>query len=313
MSDLLLHPEHAREPLQASFSDEANPLGPGRRRVRRVRHVEAAGAGPGAGDDGLPAGGAASLARSAAVPPGRAEHRGQRASVRTARMRRPRTKRLSSARSRCACATRAPPTATCWSAAAGRCPRIPKPMELNIPAIHGVGGSRIYFVDRYREFSIYDVDFVPIPSVDPRAACRGGHPLLRHRPVHRRWRAATTGSSSIPSCSAPRRSRTSSASASCPRASCCARRPWTRANRFMLQLIEPELDCDGRVARAPAAHRPGRSGRAGRRARAARARAWSSWRPRPRTPSGAAPSPRPILAASCSSWCTATAAAQAAA
>ena len=39
-------------------------------------------------------------------------------------------------------------------------------MELNIPAIHGVGGSRIYFVDRYREFSIYDVDFTAIPSVD---------------------------------------------------------------------------------------------------------------------------------------------------
>ena len=39
-------------------------------------------------------------------------------------------------------------------------------MELNIPAIHGVGSSRIYFVDRYREFSIYDVDFVPIPTVD---------------------------------------------------------------------------------------------------------------------------------------------------
>src|SRR5262245_27280217 len=41
-------------------------------------------------------------------------------------------------------------------------------MELNIPAIHGVGASRIYFVDRYREFSIYDVDFTPIPTVDPR-------------------------------------------------------------------------------------------------------------------------------------------------
>lgn len=41
-------------------------------------------------------------------------------------------------------------------------------MELNIPAIHGVGASRIYFVDRWREFSIYDVDFVPIPTVDPR-------------------------------------------------------------------------------------------------------------------------------------------------
>jgi 4-hydroxyphenylpyruvate dioxygenase len=39
-------------------------------------------------------------------------------------------------------------------------------MELNIPAIHGVGGTRIYFVDRYREFSIWDVDFVPIPGVD---------------------------------------------------------------------------------------------------------------------------------------------------
>ena len=39
-------------------------------------------------------------------------------------------------------------------------------MELNIPAIHGVGATRIYFVDRYREFSIYSVDFVPIPGVD---------------------------------------------------------------------------------------------------------------------------------------------------
>ena len=39
-------------------------------------------------------------------------------------------------------------------------------MELNIPAIHGVGSSRIYFVDRYREFSIWSVDFVPIPEVD---------------------------------------------------------------------------------------------------------------------------------------------------
>src|SRR5512147_1412891 len=40
-------------------------------------------------------------------------------------------------------------------------------MELNIPAIHGVGESLIYFVDRYREFSIYDVDFRPIPTVEP--------------------------------------------------------------------------------------------------------------------------------------------------
>ena len=39
-------------------------------------------------------------------------------------------------------------------------------MELNIPAVHGVGKSRLYFVDRYDKFSIYDVDFVPIPTVD---------------------------------------------------------------------------------------------------------------------------------------------------
>ena len=38
-------------------------------------------------------------------------------------------------------------------------------MELNIPAIHGVGDSRIYFVDRHKDFSIYDVDFIPVPSV----------------------------------------------------------------------------------------------------------------------------------------------------
>lgn len=40
-------------------------------------------------------------------------------------------------------------------------------MELNIPAIHGVGSSRIYFVDRYRDFSIYDVDFTLNPGVEP--------------------------------------------------------------------------------------------------------------------------------------------------
>jgi len=36
------------------------------------------------------------------------------------------------------------------------------PMELNIPAIVGIGGSLIYFVDRYGDRSIYDVDFRPV-------------------------------------------------------------------------------------------------------------------------------------------------------
>ncbi|MEA3139002.1 MAG: 4-hydroxyphenylpyruvate dioxygenase [Gammaproteobacteria bacterium] len=38
------------------------------------------------------------------------------------------------------------------------------PMELNIPAIEGIGGSILYLVDRYGAQEIYDVDFVPIPG-----------------------------------------------------------------------------------------------------------------------------------------------------
>ena len=38
------------------------------------------------------------------------------------------------------------------------------PMELQIPAIEGIGGSLIYLVDRYGEHTIYDVDFVPVPG-----------------------------------------------------------------------------------------------------------------------------------------------------
>ena len=39
-------------------------------------------------------------------------------------------------------------------------------MELNIPGIHGPGGAHLYFVDRCEDFSIFDVDFKPIPGVD---------------------------------------------------------------------------------------------------------------------------------------------------
>lgn len=47
-------------------------------------------------------------------------------------------------------------------------------MELNIPGIHGVGGSLIYFVDRYKDFSIYDVDFVPLPGSEARPLALAG-------------------------------------------------------------------------------------------------------------------------------------------
>lgn len=41
-------------------------------------------------------------------------------------------------------------------------PGNPGPMELNIPAIEGIGGSRLYLVDRYGDRTIYDIDFEPI-------------------------------------------------------------------------------------------------------------------------------------------------------
>ena len=47
-------------------------------------------------------------------------------------------------------------------------------MELHIPAIHGPGSSRFYFVDRWHEFSIYDIDFKPIPTVDPNPPALAG-------------------------------------------------------------------------------------------------------------------------------------------
>jgi len=46
-------------------------------------------------------------------------------------------------------------------------------MELNIPAIHGVGESLIYFVDRYDEFSIYDIDFHAIQTIETKPATTG--------------------------------------------------------------------------------------------------------------------------------------------
>ena len=47
-------------------------------------------------------------------------------------------------------------------------------MELNIPGIHGVADSLIYFVDRYADFSIYDVDFVFDENSNPRPPATAG-------------------------------------------------------------------------------------------------------------------------------------------
>jgi 4-hydroxyphenylpyruvate dioxygenase len=61
------------------------------------------------------------------------------------------------------------------------------PMELNIPAIEGIGGSLLYFVDRYGEQgTIYDVDFRWTGEREPRPRGAGLHYVdhLTHN-VHR--------------------------------------------------------------------------------------------------------------------------------
>ena len=57
--------------------------------------------------------------------------------------------------------------ARCIALGAWDAPSHAQAMELHIPAIRGPGASRFYFVDRWQDFSIYDIDFVPIPAVDP--------------------------------------------------------------------------------------------------------------------------------------------------
>jgi 4-hydroxyphenylpyruvate dioxygenase len=53
------------------------------------------------------------------------------------------------------------------------------PMELNIPAIHGIGDSLIYLVDRYDTPSIYDIDFEWIGGED-RAPAGAGLTYIDH-------------------------------------------------------------------------------------------------------------------------------------
>src|SRR5258708_16756693 len=61
------------------------------------------------------------------------------------------------------------------------------PMELNIPAIEGIGGSLIYLVDRYGQHPIYDVDFKPVPraGAPPAPPPLAPTPPLTHHTPHR--------------------------------------------------------------------------------------------------------------------------------
>lgn len=166
MSDLLLQPEHAREPLQEAFSDEANPIG-----LDGVEFIEYATSQPQALGHVLEMMGFRPVARHRSrevllyrqgginivvnAHPRDADGatHGERVPAISAVALRVRDARAA--------------YGYVLEHGAWEVPTHPEAMELNIPAIHGVGGSRIYFVDRYREFSIYDVDFVKIPGVDP--------------------------------------------------------------------------------------------------------------------------------------------------
>ncbi len=167
VSDLLLNTSDNREPLQASFSDAANPLG-----LDGIEFIEYATTKPQALGQVLEMMGFRPVARHRSrevllyrqgdlnivvnAHPSDAQGASHGSDVPTISAM---ALRVRDARA----AYHYVLERGAWSV-----PTHAEVMELNIPAIHGAGGSRIYFVDRYKEFSIYDVDFVPIPTVDQR-------------------------------------------------------------------------------------------------------------------------------------------------
>ena len=240
MSDLLLHPEHAREPMQASFSDEANPLG-----LNGVEFVEYATSKPQALGHVLEMMGFRPVAR----------HRSRevllyrQGSLNIVVNAHPAGGEDAPAADEApvisAIALRVRDARAAWRYVLERggweVPAHPEPMELNIPAIHGAGGSRIYFVDRYREFSIYDVDFVPIPSVDPAPpAVAGIHffGIVQYIGLARSYDWIEFYSELFGTETIPDEQRFGiMPSGKLLRAPALA-----PANSFMLQLVEPELD-----------------------------------------------------------------------
>ncbi|MBA2964304.1 MULTISPECIES: VOC family protein [Ramlibacter] len=241
MSDLLVHPDHAREPLQASFSDESNPLG-----LDGIEFVEFSTSKPQALGHVLEMMGFRPVARhrsrevllyrqgglnvvvDAHPVDGEAAPLSEVPAISAVAF------RVRDARS----AYRRVLDLGGWEV-----PTHPEAMELNIPAIHGAGGSRLYFVDRYKEFSIWDVDFVPIPTVDQRPpAVAGIHffGVVQYIGAGRSadWIAfyeELFGLSLIPD---------EQRFGILPSGKLMRAPSLDLANQFMLQLIEPEPDVD---------------------------------------------------------------------
>jgi 4-hydroxyphenylpyruvate dioxygenase len=241
MSDLLVHPDHAREPLLASFSDEANPIG-----LDGVEFVEFATSKPQALGHVLEMMGFRPIARHRSREVLLYRQGGLNVVVDAHPVdgvAAPLTEvpvisavafRVRDARS----AYRRVLDLGGWEV-----PTHPEAMELNIPAIHGAGGNRLYFVDRYKEFSIWDVDFVPIPTVDQHPpAVAGIHffGVVQYIGVGRSpdWIAfyeELFGLALIPD---------EQRFGILPSGKLMRAPSLDPANQFMLQLIEPEPDVD---------------------------------------------------------------------
>ena len=156
--------------IEEALPEPANPLG-----VDGIEFIEYATPRPQAlgallQKHGLHAGRAPPLARGDALPPGRHEPDRERApdAPERAARRRLAARRAARARRRLRLAALARPRRL-GDADARR-----RRWSCNIPGIHGVGDSLIYFVDRYQDFSIYDVDFVPLPGTEPHPPALAG-------------------------------------------------------------------------------------------------------------------------------------------
>jgi 4-hydroxyphenylpyruvate dioxygenase len=240
MSDLLLHPEHAREPLLDSFSDEANIIG-----LDGVEFIEFATGKPQALGQVLEMMGFRPVARHRSREVLLYRQGGLNIVVNAHPLDADAQGPLPETPTIAAVAMRVRDARAAYQyvleRGAWEVPTHPEAMELNIPAIHGVGGSRIYFVDRYREFSIYDVDFVPIPSVDPKPpAVAGIHffGIVQYIGVGRTYDwiefySALFGTSLIPD---------EQRFGIMPAGKLLRAPALQPANRFMLQIIEPEPD-----------------------------------------------------------------------
>ena len=240
MSDLLTEPPNEREPLQASFSDAANPLG-----LDGVEFIEYATPKPQALGQVLEMMGFRPVARHRSrevllyrqghlnvvlnanpTDVSGAGHGSQAPSISAIAL------RVRDARA----AYRYALERGAWEV-----PTHAEVMELNIPAIHGAGGSRIYFVDRYKEFSIYDVDFVPIPTVVQRPAPVAGlhfFGVVQYIGVERSYDwiefySALFGFALIPD---------AQRFGIMPKGKLLRSPALQAANSFMVQLIEPDIN-----------------------------------------------------------------------